>query len=99
MALLTRRAAALSLTATALAACGRGSEDPADAPPTGTLGWALAGPWRLQPERDEWRHPLQTLLFWGLRADMTVLEVLPGLGWYTSILAPFLNANGGHLID
>jgi len=29
---------------------------------------------------------------------MTVLEVMPGLGWYTSILAPFLAANGGHLI-
>jgi predicted methyltransferase len=95
---LTRRRAALGLAA-ALAACG--NHDPAsdaDAPPPGSLAWAIAGPWRVDPERDEWRHPLQTLLFWGLEADMTVLEVWPGIGWYTSILAPYLAANGGRLI-
>src|SRR5512147_2517458 len=99
MPLLTRRTAAFSLAATALAACGRSGEasDP-DAPPEGTLSWAIGGPWRLQPERDQWRHPLQTLLFWGLTGEMTVCEILPGLGWYTSILAPYLAANGGHLI-
>jgi predicted methyltransferase len=62
------------------------------------LGWAIGGPWRLEPERDDGRHPLQTLLFWGLEGGMTVLEVLPGRGWYTAILAPYLAANGGHLI-
>ncbi len=92
---LTRRQAALALAA-ALAACGRTSGT-ADAPPEGTLSWALAGPWRLEPERDDWRHPLQTLLFWGLQGNMSVLEVLPGRGWYTAILAPFLHANGGRL--
>ena len=99
MSLLTRRQAALAL-AGALAACGprQPPVDP-DAPPPGTLAWAIAGPWRIDPDRDEWRHPLQTLLFWGLEGDMTVLQVLPGLGWYTSILAPYLAANGGHLID
>lgn len=99
MTLLTRRQAALTL-AGALAACGQRQPpvDP-DAPPQGSLAWAIAGPWRLDPDRDEWRHPLQTLLFWGLEGDMTVLQVLPGLGWYTSILAPYLAANGGHLID
>lgn len=97
MPLLTRRAAALALAAS-LAACGRRNEPAADAPPEGTLSWALNGPWRQEPERDEWRHPLQTLLFWGLEGDATVLEIYPGLGWYTSILAPYLAANGGHLI-
>jgi len=92
---LSRRHAVLGLAAS-LAACGRRSA--ADAPPAGTLGWALAGEWRIQPERDQYRHPLQTLLFWGLEGDMTVLEVLPGLGWYTAILAPYLAANGGTLI-
>lgn len=99
MPLWTRRTAALSFAATALAACGR--RDPAqdpDAPPEGTLSWAVSGSWRLQPERDEWRHPLQTLLFWGLTGNMTVLELYPGLGWYTSILAPYLAANDGRLI-
>jgi predicted methyltransferase len=84
--------------AAALSACGRREPSGAEAPPQGSLAWAIAGPWRIDPERDEWRHPLQTLLFWGLQGDMTVLEVLPGLGWYTAILAPYLHANGGRLI-
>ena len=92
---ITRRTAAFALAA-GLAACGR-DRSTADAPPPGSLAWALAGPWRIEPERDQWRHPLQTLLFWGLEGDMNVLEVFPGRGWYTSILAPFLASNGGHL--
>src|SRR5580692_12142750 len=95
---LTRRQTVLTL-AGALAACGQQSDDiDSDAPPAGSLAWAIAGNWRIDADRDEWRHPLQTLLFWGLEADMTVLEIFPGLGWYTSILAPYLAANGGHLI-
>ena len=76
---LSRRSAVLALAAS-LASCGR-SRSAADAPPEGTLAWALAGPWRIDAERDEWRHPLQTLLFWGLEGDMNVLELLPGRGW------------------
>lgn len=95
--LLTRRHAAFALTA-ALAACGRQDEGATDAPERGSLAWAVDGTWRIEPERDTWRHPTQTLLFWGLEGDMTVLEVLPGRGWYTSILAPYLAANGGRLI-
>jgi predicted methyltransferase len=99
--LLTRRTAALGLgpaLGLGLAACGRGEQNAADAPPQGSLAWAIAGDWRIDPERDQWRHPLQTLLFWGLQGDMTVLEIYPGLGWYTAILAPYLKANGGRLI-
>jgi predicted methyltransferase len=95
----TRRRAAFTLAALGgLAACGRGSPNTADSPPEGTLGWALAGPWRIEPARDQWRHPLQTLLFWSLEGDKSVLEVLPGRGWYTSILAPYLAANAGRLV-
>lgn len=97
MAGFTRRRTMLLLTAS-LAACGQPPQSAADAPPEGSLGWAIAGSWRLEPERDQWRHPLQTLLFWGLQGDMTVLELLPGRGWYTAILAPYLAANGGQLI-
>jgi predicted methyltransferase len=96
--LLTRRTAVLGMSL-GLAACGRSEQSGADAPPEGSLAWAIAGPWRIDPERDEWRHPLQTLLFWGLQGDMNVLEIYPGLGWYTSILAPYLHANGGRLTD
>lgn len=69
----------------------------ADAPAVGSLEWALAGPWRLEPERDVWRHPKETLTFWGLSPGQTVVEVLPGRGWYTAILAPYLARNGGTL--
>jgi len=94
---LTRRRAVLLFAASMSAGCGRG-QSAADAPPEGTLAWAVTGPWRLEPERDQWRHPLQTLLFWGLEPGTAVLEVLPGRGWYTSILAPYLAANDGRLI-
>lgn len=43
---------------------------------------------------DGWRHPGQTLRFFGIRPDMTVVEVWPGEGWYTEILAPYLREQG-----
>ncbi|MFM1887242.1 MAG: hypothetical protein RL026_2399 [Pseudomonadota bacterium] len=52
----------------------------------------------LRPEadraRDVWRHPRDTLLFFGLRPGMTVVEIEPGGGWYTRILAPVLREEG-----
>jgi predicted methyltransferase len=44
--------------------------------------------------RDAYRHPIQTLLFFGIRPDMSVVEVWPEGGWYTRILGPFLKDNG-----
>ena len=44
--------------------------------------------------RDPNRNPLETLKFFGLEDDMRVLELLPGGGWYTRILAPVLADNG-----
>jgi predicted methyltransferase len=44
--------------------------------------------------RDPFRHPRETLQFFGLRDDMTVVEVWPGNGWYTEILAPLLKDRG-----
>lgn len=57
---------------------------------------AIEGPQRTPAnvKRDRYRHPLQTLEFFGIRPDMTVVEVLPGGGWYTEILAPFLHDRG-----
>ena len=57
---------------------------------------AINGPQRTPSyvKRDPYRHPLQTLEFFGMRSDMTVVEVLPGGGWYTEILAPFLRDQG-----
>lgn len=47
--------------------------------------------------RDKYRHPLETLEFFGLGSNMTVVELWPGNGWYTEILASFL-ADKGQLI-
>ena len=44
--------------------------------------------------RDRYRHPLQTLTFFGIKPDMTVVEIWPGGGWYTAILAPYLKPHG-----
>jgi predicted methyltransferase len=44
--------------------------------------------------RDQYRHPLQTLTFFGLKRNMTVVELWPFGGWYTEILAPYLHDHG-----
>lgn len=44
--------------------------------------------------RDQYRHPKETLLFFGLRPDMTVVEISPANGWYTEIIAPVLKQQG-----
>jgi predicted methyltransferase len=44
--------------------------------------------------RDENRLPLETLKFFGMKDDMRVLELFPGGGWYTRVLAPLLAENG-----
>ncbi len=45
-------------------------------------------------ERDVYRRPLETLTFFGLKSDMTVVEIWPSRGWYTEILAPVLREQG-----
>lgn len=44
--------------------------------------------------RDQARHPYETLSFFGIQPDMTVVEIWPGGGWYTEILAPYLQEDG-----
>ncbi len=44
--------------------------------------------------RDVYRHPKETLMFFDLKTDMDVLEILPGRGWYTEILAPLMKDSG-----
>lgn len=47
--------------------------------------------------RDGYRHPLQTLAFFGVQPNQTVIEITPGGGWYSEILAPYLNAGGRYI--
>jgi len=44
--------------------------------------------------RDGWRHPYETLSFFGIKPTDTVVELAPGGGWYTEILAPYLREQG-----
>jgi len=44
--------------------------------------------------RDMYRHPWDTLEFFGMQPSMTVVEIWPGGGWYTEILAPALRGTG-----
>ena len=57
---------------------------------------ALAGSQRSDANRarDQYRHPAETLSFFGLKPDMTVVEVAPGGGWYTEVIAPLVKAKG-----
>lgn len=101
-------ALALSLLAAPLAASCAKKPEPAAAsgpaengrPKAGTLEWAVAGDWRIESEkaRDQWRHPVETLGFFGLKSSDTVVEIFPGGGWYTAILGPWLKTGGGKLI-
>jgi predicted methyltransferase len=96
---LTRTAAtALACLATFAAAA---AEPPVtDAATLATLDKVLAGDHRSAENRarDKWRHPKETLEFFGFRQDMTVMEVWPGGGgWYLEVLAPALREHGRYI--
>ena len=60
------------------------------------LDLAIAAPSRTRANvaRDRYRHPAETLAFFGVDPSDTVVEIWPGGGWYTEILAPYLSAGG-----
>lgn len=47
--------------------------------------------------RNEFRHPVETLHFFGIQENMTVVEISPGGGWYAEILAPYLMEKGQYI--
>jgi predicted methyltransferase len=59
---------------------------------------AIAAPGRTPANvaRDRYRHPFETLSFFGVRPTDRVVEIWPSGGWYTEILAPYLAGGGGH---
>jgi predicted methyltransferase len=69
-------------------------------PPDAVLDAVIAGDWRTPDERarDVWRHPAASLVFWGLKPGDVVIDVSPGAGWWTDILAPYLARTGGRYI-
>ena len=65
---------------------------PAEATPGAAIKAAVANPARLDSDkpRDKYRHPAETLGFFGIEPSQTVIEYSPGGGWYTRILMPLL---------
>jgi predicted methyltransferase len=64
------------------------------------LSAAVAAPHRgaANTVRDPHRHPAETLSFWGLGPKQTVIEISPGGGYWTEILAPYAKATGGRYV-
>ena len=97
--------------ALALAACASTAPSSTAAPSTApaapattttsdaTLAAAIAGTWRdpKNSARDAYRHPQQTLDFFGVEPGQTVIEITPGGGWYAEILAPYLRDDGRYV--
>jgi predicted methyltransferase len=90
---MSRSLALCFLTAAFLAA-------PAATAQTDPLRAAVDAPTRTETNRarDQYRHPYETLAFFGVKPSDTVVEIWPGGGWYTEILAPYLASGGGKLI-
>jgi predicted methyltransferase len=88
--------AALALLALLLALSLPGPPAWAGADTEARLRAAIAGDHRDEENRarDIYRHPFETLTFFGIEPDMTVVEIWPGRGWYSEILAPFLKGGG-----
>ncbi len=74
------------------------AEVAATATPDPTLVAVVNGDWRDADAkaRDKYRHPIESLTFWGLKPGMTILEIQPGSqSWWTEILAPYAKRTGG----
>ncbi|PPT98852.1 methyltransferase [Xanthomonas arboricola pv. arracaciae] len=67
--------------------------------PDAALQKAIDGNWRdrIYVQRDVYRHPGQTLAFFGIKPTQTVIEITPGGGWYSEILAPYLRDKGKYV--
>lgn len=82
----------------AIAACQKSPQEASDSPMAPTWKETLAEVLAAQPEetraRYVHRHPQETLEFFGVKPGMTVLEGLPGAGWYTKILLQYLGSEG-----
>ena len=100
---LTAALSACTFTASAPQAESEAAKTAEAAPPaqaeTDALQGAIAGEWR-DPDnvvRDPYRHPAETLAFFGAEPGQTLVEITPGGGWYAEILAPLLRGNGRYV--
>ncbi|UYY58299.1 class I SAM-dependent methyltransferase [Sphingomonas sp. S2-65] len=82
-----------------IAALGAGGAAAQSTRPSGDIAAAVASSTRTPAnrERDRYRHPVETLTFFGVKPTQTVVEFLPGGGWYTEILAPLVKGRGHYV--
>ena len=96
---ISRKFATALLLAVAIVAPALGTEGGMDSATNGKLKEVLVGQQRSEDNRarDVYRHPADVLNFFGLRQDMTAIEIWPGGGWWTEILAPLLAEDGRYI--
>lgn len=102
----TKTDSAPDTTASTTSGSGTGGDGSASAQahatktPGEVLDYVLAGDHRSDEERarDQFRHPKETLLFFGVKPNQRVAEMFPGGGWYTKVLAPYLAKGDGQYI-
>lgn len=82
--------------AVTLAACATAPQAAAPTPDAALVA-AVAGDWRSAADkaRDGARRPAEVLAFWGVKPGASTLELSPGGGYWTDILAPYAKATGG----
>jgi len=95
-------ACALATAAMGISAAAIAVDKPAaasQATATDPLQQAIAGSWRdpKNSARDRYRHPVETLAFFGVKPEQTVIEITPGSGWYSEILGPVLRERGHYI--
>lgn len=94
-----RKTLLAAVAAAGLIAAGCAASEPAGlaAAQQDALKAAIAAPTRTAANtaRDRYRHPYETLSFFGVRPGDAVVEIWPGGGWYTEILAPYVQRGGG----
>jgi predicted methyltransferase len=90
------RAFLFSITVAMLAACSGPAPETEAAVEMSPVAIAIAGDHRIEKERqrDPYRHPKETLEFFGLTPELSVVELWPGGGWYTKIIAPVVRGRG-----
>jgi predicted methyltransferase len=83
-----------------LFSCARFKEKNAEAPPPGSLAEAVESSFRSHEhrDRDRYQKPLETLTFFGVTPTQAVIEVAPGAGYFTEILAPYLAPEGQYYL-
>ncbi|MBA3676892.1 MAG: class I SAM-dependent methyltransferase [Sphingosinicella sp.] len=93
------RAAFASALMLSAAGCSTVADETTSVAASDALAATIASPIRTPANvaRDPYRHPAETLAFFGVEPDDVVVEIWPGGGWYTEILAPYLAAGGGRL--